>query len=67
MTVQQLIDELKLFPGYLPAKVVVTTIYGTNDEIGQFRDDLEVNLSPEDAIEADRVSHEGAFILITSK
>lgn len=67
MTVDQLIEELKLFPGYLPAKVVVTEIYGANDETGQFRDDLQTILTADDAIEADRVSHEGTFILITSK
>jgi len=67
MTVQQLIDELKLFPGYLPAKVLVTSVYGANDETGQFVDDLEIHLNPDDAIEAERVSHEGSHVLITSK
>jgi hypothetical protein len=67
MTVADLIDELKRQPGYLPVKVVLTEIYGCYDDTGKFRDDKAMVLSPEDAIEADVVRHEGQFVLIQSK
>ena len=67
MTVGELIDELRKQPQYLPVKVMLTEIYGTNDETGQFVDDLQVTLTSDDAIEAEYVRHEGTFILIVSK
>ena len=67
MTVGDLVEELKKQPQYLPVKVMLTEIYGTNNEQGQFVDDLKVNLTEQDAIEAEYVRHEGTFILIVSK
>lgn len=67
MTVSDLIDELKRLPGYLPAKVMLSEIYGTHDDTGKFRDDLKVVLNENDAIEADYVTHEGNYVLIRSK
>lgn len=67
MSVSDLIDELQKMPGYLPAKVMLSEIYGTHDETGKFRDDLKVVLNENDAIEAEHVTHEGGYVLIRSK
>ena len=67
MTVAQLIEELQKMPGYLPAKVLVSEVYGTYDDSGKFRDDATLVLNENDAIEADHVTHEGQFILVRSK
>ena len=67
MTVSELIEELSKLPQYLPVKVMLTEVYGGNDEQGQFVDDLKMNLTENDAIEAEYIRHEGTFILIVSK
>lgn len=61
MTVADLIDELRRMPNqHAPVKVVLTEVY--RDE-----GDSMMNLCDEDAIEADEVRNEGAFVLIRSK
>lgn len=67
MTVSQLIEELQRMPGYLPCKVLLSEILGSYDDTGQFRDDMEICLNENDAIEADHVSHEGSYVLVRSK
>jgi hypothetical protein len=67
MTNGELIEELSRYARHLPVKVVISTFYGAYDATGQFVDDLEIDLSPEDAIEASHVTHGGNFLLIESK
>ena len=67
MTVKDLIEELNRLPAYLPVKVMLSEVYGVYDETGQFRDDAQITLTADDAIEADPVTHEGNFILVRSK
>jgi hypothetical protein len=62
-----LIDELSRYPRHLPVKVVISEIYGAQDLAGDFNDEYRIELNREDAIEAEAVVHEGAFLLIESK
>lgn len=67
MTNGELIDELSRYARHLPVKVLLSEVCGTMDADGKFMDDAVQILSPSDAIEADHVTHEGAFLLIESK
>lgn len=67
MTVQELIDELSMSPRHLPVKVLLSEVYGGNDNMGNFCDEMVTTLSPDDAIEADRVRNQGSHVLILSK
>lgn len=67
MNVRDLIDELSKYPPHMPVRVTLMEIYGGYDDSGEFRDDMVIPLGKEEAIEADRVSHEGNHVLILSR
>lgn len=64
VTVADLIDELKRMPQHQPVKVLISEVYGGNDDTGQFNGEMVIPLNIEDAIEAYSVRWEGNFVLI---
>ena len=64
MTNAELIAELSRYPSHVPVKVLLSEVIPFSPETGS---EAPIMLCPEDAIEADTVIYEGAFILIESK
>lgn len=67
MNVRDLIDELSKYPPHMPVRVTLSEICGGFNDKGEFRDDMVIPLGREEAIEADRVTHQGNHILIESR
>ncbi len=62
MTVADLIAELQRYPAQKPVRIVMSEVF-FRDENGESM----IPVAPDEAEEADRVSHEGAYILIAGR
>jgi hypothetical protein len=64
VSVADLIEELKKYPPYIPVKVLTSHVITGPESGGEA---VEIDLGPEDALEADVVIFEGSHVLIESK
>lgn len=64
MNVRDVISELQQYPPHMPVKIVISSVMmPPSNEHGPY----EAPLSRDDAMEADRVTHQGNHVLIESK
>lgn len=64
MSVADLIEELKKYPPHIPVKVLLSSVI-TGPESGG--EPVQINLGPEEALEAGAVIFEGNHVLIESR